>query len=61
MKIHKGDYQNAAMIKKGLEDLKEMMPYIIENETLQAQIKKEKFEALVKNGFTEAQAIELCK
>lgn len=44
-----------------LSDLRRMMPEIEENTVLMAQITRSKFNALVKAGFTESQAIELCK
>jgi len=48
-------------VKDALESLKLNMQFLIENERLQAEIKKAKYDALVLQGFTEAQAIELCK
>ena len=59
--MSKENLQSAMNIKKSLEDLKEMLPYILENERLQSIVKKEKFDSMVNSGFTESQALELCK
>ncbi|MBR7747444.1 hypothetical protein [Undibacterium baiyunense] len=42
-------------------ELKENLIAHIEIEQLQARLIREKYLALVKNGFTETQALELCK
>lgn len=44
-----------------LKNARETMPANIELEQLLARITREKFLALVKEGFTEAQALDLCK
>lgn len=42
-------------------ELRENMIAHIEIEQLQAKLTREKYLSLVKNGFTESQALELCK
>ncbi|MCS3467111.1 hypothetical protein M2401_000832 [Pseudomonas sp. JUb42] len=44
-----------------LEALKRSMPMHIEFLAIQAQMIRAKYQALVAQGFTEAQALELCK
>lgn len=46
---------------QALKEVRENMPAILENIALQAQMTKAKYDALIKNGFTAEQAIELCK
>lgn len=50
------DKQRAA-----LEELKRNLPIHIEFLAIQAQTIRAKYQALVAQGFTEAQALELCK
>lgn len=44
-----------------LRAMREKLPMMIEHQQLEAQITRAKFNALVKEGFTESQAIELCR
>jgi hypothetical protein len=44
-----------------LIELRESMPHFFEIYALQAKMRMAKFKALVKEGFTESQAVELCK
>lgn len=44
-----------------LEALKRNLPVILEYAALQAQIKRTNYLAFLKEGFTEAQALELVK
>lgn len=44
-----------------VREMRENLPAHIEFEQLRARVIREKFSALVKNGFTETQALELCK
>ena len=37
------------------------MPQMIEYERLQAKLKRERYLALIENGFDQNQALELCK
>lgn len=46
---------------RALKDLAAALPSMIESQSITAAILRAKFNALVKEGFTEAQAIELCK
>lgn len=48
-------------LRRALETHRRNLPFLIEYQQLQAQITRKKFEALVKEGFTDTQAIELCK
>jgi hypothetical protein len=41
--------------------MKEELPYILEYFPIYAEMTKAKFEALKEKGFTEIQALELCK
>nr|WP_315467138.1 hypothetical protein [uncultured Undibacterium sp.] len=44
-----------------VREMRENLPAHIEFEQLSARVAREKYLALVKNGFTETQALELCK
>jgi len=44
-----------------VREMRENLPAHIEFEQLNARVTREKYLALVKNGFTETQALELCK
>ena len=44
-----------------LADARETIKYQIEMEQLLAEITRKKYDALIKQGFTETQALELCK
>ena len=46
---------------QALVELREDLPRLLEFMALSATMTRAKFKALVKEGFTEAQAIELCK
>lgn len=48
-------------LKAGIDAMKRNMPIFLEHMALVASIKRAYYEALVRQGFTEAQAIELCK
>lgn len=45
----------------GLELLRRQMPHLIEHAALIAQFRRAYFQSLIKEGFTETQALELCK
>lgn len=42
-------------------DLKALLPAMIENAVLVARLRRASYLALVNEGFTEAQALELCR
>ena len=37
------------------------LPALLEHTALMAELQKAKFDALTRNGFTDSQALELCK
>ena len=47
--------------KELLEELKRMLPEMIEYVQVMATLHKAKYDALIKAGFNDPQAIELCK
>lgn len=47
-------------IAQAVRTLRENMPAMLEMAQLNAQLNRAKFLALVKEGFSEAQALELC-
>jgi len=46
---------------KALKELQDNMPHILEHLDFEAKVKRAKFRALVREGFSDAQALELCK
>lgn len=56
-----GNLIDTTLMRNALDQMKHNMELMQENERLLAKIKYAKFEALVTAGFTEAQALELCK
>ena len=44
-----------------LSELKRDLPFILQCMVITARLHREKYNALVLQGFTEAQALELCK
>lgn len=52
---------NVDEMKDAIRKMKKMLPEWIEYHQIAAKIQKAKFDALLEEGFSEAQAIELCK
>ncbi len=50
-----------AELRAGLQMMHETLPEMCEFQEYQAKLLKAKFNGLVKAGFTEVQALELCK
>lgn len=48
-------------VRESMRNLQASLPAILEGQMLLAQVTRAKFEALLAQGFSEAQAIELCK
>jgi hypothetical protein len=48
-------------MRVALDTLVKSLPLMKEYETIQAKVTRSKYEALIEVGFTEAQALELCK
>ena len=44
-----------------LRDMKANLEVTLEYEVIRAQVTRVRYEALLKQGFTEAQALELCR
>lgn len=51
----------ANKLLEALSQLKRNLPAMIEYNQIDARLKRARFDALVAEGFTPAQAIELCK
>lgn len=47
-------------IAQSVRHLREILPAMIEHAEIQARLCKARFDALVAQGFTESQALELC-
>ena len=62
VRVERGDVADPVQkFKDGIKQMREMMPLQIEWQVLDAQIRKAKFDALLKEGFSEPQALMLCK
>ncbi len=48
-------------LRESLRQLERDLPVLLEMQKLSAQMIRAKFESLVAEGFTETQALELCK
>ena len=51
----------AEIIRKDLKDMIEALPMMVEFNAIQAQLMKSKYDELKKAGFSERQAMELCR
>lgn len=50
-----------SITRETIRMMKEELPYVLEYFPIYAEMTKAKFEALKEKGFTEGQALELCK
>ena len=57
--LHGGNTKNQH--RDAIRAIRESMPDLIEHMQLMAQLHKAKFDALKAQGFTDDQALELCK
>lgn len=48
-------------LAQSIKQMREQLPALMEFAELQARLTRTKYNALLKEGFTEVQAIELCK
>ena len=55
------DDKQQVTLAMGVKSLKDNLPAFLEHTRLNAIITREKYLALISNGFNEAQALELCK
>ncbi|MFS2047538.1 hypothetical protein ACEN9J_03015 [Variovorax sp. Varisp41] len=52
--------QDRINLAQGVKTIRENLPAMLEMAQLNAQVTRAKYLALVKEGFTEAQALDLC-
>lgn len=60
LKVLKGG-GTADELKQAVRTIRDIMPDYIEYLKIDAQLRREKFKALIEQGWTEDQAVELCK
>jgi hypothetical protein len=46
---------------EALREMRANMPLFLEHMAMMAELQRAKFDALKKNGFTDAQALDLCR
>lgn len=49
------------MTAEAVRQMRANLPALLEHMALMAELQKSKFDALKSNGFTDAQALELCR
>lgn len=54
------DLPQADSVRAKLEELKRVVPILLEFADVTAKIRRANYESLLKEGFTEAQALDLC-
>lgn len=50
----------ADKLQAAIEETRRNLPVLLANADIMAQIRRANYDALVRTGFTEAQALELC-
>lgn len=62
IKVEPGDVDSPlGLLRKGVEDLRKALPYQVELQEMLASVTKAKFDSLIQEGFSEQQALFLCK
>lgn len=62
VRVEEGDVKDSKqLLKNTLKEFRANLPQYIEFQILNAQVKKAQFDALIQEGFSEQQALFLCK